>query len=40
VELRAGGVDQTAWYADTPERLLIQYDNSLSILRLTPQDAD
>ena len=39
LELRAGAVDQTAWYADTAERLLVQYDNSRSIFRLTSPQA-
>jgi hypothetical protein len=39
LELKAGGVEQTAWYADTPERLLVQYDNSRSIFRLTSPEA-
>ncbi len=32
VEVRAQGRRQVAWYADTPERALVQYDNSLGQL--------
>jgi hypothetical protein len=32
VEIRTQGKRQTAWYADTPERILVQYDNSLGQL--------
>lgn len=35
VEIRAAGVKQVAWYADTPERPLVQYDNSLQLFQLT-----
>ena len=27
-------VDQVVWYADTPERFLVQYDNSVQLLQL------
>jgi len=35
IEIRANGVKQVVWYADTPERPLIQYDNSLQLFQLT-----
>ncbi|MEX0785460.1 MAG: DUF3108 domain-containing protein [Dehalococcoidia bacterium] len=35
VEIRFADVDQVAWYADTPERPLVQYDNSVQLLQLT-----
>jgi|FLYL01.1.fsa_nt_gi uncharacterized protein YkuJ len=35
IELRFGDREQTAWYADTPTRPLIQYDNSREIFQLT-----
>jgi hypothetical protein len=28
LEVRAGGVRQVAWFADTPSRTLLKYDNS------------
>ena len=36
VEIRFGGTRQVAWYADTPERALVQYDNTRQILQLAP----
>ena len=38
VEIRIGDVRQVAWYADTPEHLLLQYDNSIQIFQLTEFD--
>ena len=35
VEIRFRSTDQVAWYADTPERTLVQYDNSRQIMQLT-----
>lgn len=35
VEISFADVDQVAWYADTPERPLVQYDNSVQLLQLT-----
>ena len=35
VEIRFDGVEQVAWYADTPERRLLQYDNSIFLFQLT-----
>lgn len=35
VEIRSAGVRQLAWYADTPARPLVQYDNSLQLFQLT-----
>lgn len=35
VEIRSEGARQVAWYADTPERLLVQYDNSIQLFQLT-----
>lgn len=35
VEARAGELRQIAWYADTPEHALVQYDNSRDLLQLT-----
>ena len=32
--------DQTAWYADTPEHLLVQYDNSQQLFQLTALSTD
>ena len=29
VEIRSGGRDQVAWFADTPDHILVQYDNPL-----------
>ena len=36
VEIRFGGTRQVVWYADTPERALVQYDNTRQIMQLTP----
>ena len=36
VEIRFDGTKQVAWYADTPERTLVQYDNSRQLMQLTP----
>ena len=38
VEIRIGDVRQVAWYADTPEHLLVRYDNSRQIFQLTEFD--
>ena len=38
VEIRIGGTKQVAWYADTPQRELVQYDNSRLIFQLTAID--
>jgi hypothetical protein len=35
VEVRSGDRRQIVWYADTPERRLVQYDNSRDLLQLT-----
>jgi len=35
VDITAGGVDQVAFFADTPERQLLFYDNSVQIFQLT-----
>ena len=32
VEIRSGGRDQVAWFAETPDHVLIQYDNPLGQL--------
>ena len=40
VEIRFGGTKQVAWYADTPERTLVQYDNSRQLMQLTPSAAN
>ncbi len=37
VEIRFDGVEQVAWYADTPERRLLQYDNSIFLFQLTSE---
>lgn len=34
VEIHAGDVHQVAWVADTPQRPLVQYDNSRQLFRL------
>ncbi len=34
LEVRFGEAKQTAWYADTPERPLVQYDNTRSLMQL------
>ncbi len=36
VEIRFGDTRQVVWYADTPERALVQYDNTRQILQLAP----
>jgi hypothetical protein len=38
VEIRIGDVRQVAWYADTPEHLLVQYDNTRHVFQLTEFD--
>lgn len=35
VEIRSGGVEQVAWFADTPARPLVRYDNSELLFLLT-----
>ena len=35
VEIRFGDTRQVVWYADTPERALVQYDNTRQIMQLT-----
>ena len=40
VEIRFDGTKQVAWYADTPERTLVQYDNSRQLMQLTPSAAN
>jgi hypothetical protein len=35
VEVRSGGVEQVAWYADTETRTLVKYDNSELLFLLT-----
>lgn len=35
VQIRTNDVRQTVWYSDTPEHLLVQYDNSQQIFQLT-----
>jgi hypothetical protein len=35
VEIEAGGVKQTAWFSDTSEHWLVQYDNTLNVFRLS-----
>lgn len=34
LEIQGSDVDQVAWYADTPERPLVQYDNSEQVFQL------
>jgi hypothetical protein len=34
LEISAGRVRQVAWYADTPERPLVQYDNTIQLFQL------
>jgi hypothetical protein len=34
LEIQAEGRRQVAWYADTPERTLVQYDNSIQFFQL------
>ena len=38
VEMRSQGTTQIAWYADTPERPLVQYNNSRRLFQLTAID--
>ncbi len=38
VEMRSQGTTQVAWYADTPERPLVQYNNSRRLFQLTALD--
>ncbi len=40
VEIRFRSTKQVAWYADTPERTLVQYDNSRQIMQLTSAAAN
>jgi hypothetical protein len=35
VEISTADVDQVAWFSDTPERTLVQYDNSRQLFQLT-----
>lgn len=35
LEVRAGGVKQFAWFADTPQHPMVQYNNSIQIFQLT-----
>ena len=35
LEMRSSNVRQVAWYADTPEHPLVQYDNSRQVFQLT-----
>lgn len=35
VQIEFADVRQVAWYADTPEHLLVQYDNSIQLFQLT-----
>ncbi|MGB6836388.1 MAG: DUF3108 domain-containing protein, partial [Dehalococcoidia bacterium] len=35
IEVRSGGVEQVAWYADTATRPLVKYDNSELLFLLT-----
>jgi hypothetical protein len=35
LEIEASGRRQTAWFADTPERPLVKYDNSFQVFELT-----
>jgi hypothetical protein len=35
LEIRSAGVKQFAWFADTPQRPLLQYNNSIQLLQLT-----
>jgi hypothetical protein len=34
VEIEAGGAEQKAWFADTPDRRMVQYDNTLNVFKL------
>ncbi|MEX1252949.1 MAG: DUF3108 domain-containing protein [Dehalococcoidia bacterium] len=34
VEIEAGGAKQKAWFSDSPEHWLVQYDNTLNVFRL------
>lgn len=40
VEVRSGGVEQVAWYADTATRPLVKYDNSEMLFLLTELPGD
>ncbi len=40
VEVRSGGVEQVAWYADTTSRPLVKYDNSELLFLLTELPGD
>ncbi len=35
VEIRSSGVKQFAWFADTPQRPMVQYNNSIQLFQLT-----
>jgi hypothetical protein len=35
LEIQGPDVKQVAWFADTPERPLVQYDNSIALFQLT-----
>ncbi len=37
LEIRSSGVKQFAWFADTPQRPLVQYNNSIQLFQLTGQ---
>jgi hypothetical protein len=37
LEIRSSGVKQFAWFADTPQRPLVQYNNSFQLFQLTGQ---
>jgi hypothetical protein len=34
LKISSGDGDQTAWYADTPERPLVRYDNGRQVFEL------
>jgi hypothetical protein len=34
VEIKAAGAKQKAWFSDTPEHWMVQYDNTLNVFRL------
>ncbi len=40
LEIRGQDRAQVAWYADTPERVLVQYDNSVQFFQLTSTSAN
>ena len=40
VEIRFRSTEQIVWYADTPERTLVQYDNSRQLMQLTSAAAN